>query len=304
MLGAAGFEYWDEIDSVKNSTRTVSRIAAPVKSAAQRFAYLVLVLGAVGVIVIGRVDKVHTEQARAQVVDAVAPILDALSRPVDTVNWAITEARRIYAVHEENETLRQERARLLQWQSAARKLEVENRLLRNLLNFKSGPRASFVTARVVADSGGAFAHSVILNAGERAGVRKGQAALTGNGLIGRVSGVGSRSSRILLITDLNSRIPVAIESTRTRAILAGTNADRPRLIHLPTGAIVTKGDRVVTSGHGGAFPEGLPIGIVSSTDDGVIQVQPYVHRDRLEHVRILDYGMGGIIHSGPDRSRR
>ncbi|MDD9877495.1 MAG: rod shape-determining protein MreC [Magnetovibrio sp.] len=289
---------------MKNSSRTVSRITAPVRSAAQRFAYLMLVLGGVGILVIGRVDTLMMERVRAQITDAVAPILSALSTPVDTVNWAINEARQIYDVHGENQRLRAERDRLLQWQAAARKLEVENRLLKGMLNFTSHPNASFVTARVVADSGGAFAHSVILDAGERAGVRKGEAAVTGDGLIGRVSGVGSRSSRLLLITDLNSRIPVVVESTRVRAILAGTNTDRPRMIHLPTGAAVTVGDRVVTSGHGGAFPEGLPVGVVSSADDGIIEVQPYVNRDRLEYVRILDYGLKGIIQSGPDRGTR
>jgi len=287
---------------VKNSTRTVSRIAAPVKSAAQRFAYLLLILGAIGVLVIGRVDVASMEQLRAHITDAVTPILDVVSRPVDAMNAAIAKGRKIYAVHDENLRLKAERDRLLHWQAAARKLEAENRTLRGLLNFSAGTEASFIAARVVADAGGAFAHSLILNAGERAGVRKGQAAVTGDGLIGRVSGVGSRSSRLLLITDLNSRIPVVVDTTRTRAVLAGTNADRPRLIHLPTGAVVAKGDRVVTSGHGGAFPQGLPVGVVSSVNDGIIEVQPYVNRERVEYVRVLDFGLHGIIQSGPDRS--
>ena len=289
---------------MKDSTRTVSRITAPVKSAAQRFAYMALILGAVGVLVIGRVDAVHMDQLRAQITDAVTPILNVLSQPVDALNQAAGKVRELYAVHEENQQLRIERDRLLQWQAAARKLEAENRTLRGLLNFTAGAQTNFIAARVVADSGGAFAHSLILNAGDLAGVRKGQAAVTGDGLIGRVSGVGRRSSRLLLITDLNSRIPVVIESTRTRAVLAGTNSGRPRLIHLPTGAIIAKGDRVVTSGHGGAFPSGLPIGVVSASTDGIFDVQPYVNRDRLEYVRILDYGLQGIIRSGPDRNRR
>ena len=73
------------------------------------------------------------------------------------------------------------------------------------------------------------------------------------------------------------------------------------MIHLPTGAAVAIGDRVVTSGHGGVFPSGLPIGIVTITTDGVIEVQPYVNRERIEYVRVLDYGLTGIIQSRPDR---
>ena len=286
---------------MKNSTRTVNRIAAPVKSVTQRFAYLLLILSAIGVLVIGRVDVATTEQVRTQVVDAVAPILDVIGRPVESFNVGVDRIHEIYTVFDANQKLRQERDRLLHWQALARKLEMENRALKGLLNFNAGPEPRFIAARVVADTGGAFAHSLILNAGERAGVRKGQAAVTGDGLIGRISGVGSRSSRLLLITDLNSRIPIVIESTRIRAVLAGTNAGRPRMIHLPTGAMVAIGDRVVTSGHGGVFPNGLPVGVVTSVTDGIIEIQPYVNRERIEYVRVLDYGLRGIVQSGPDR---
>lgn len=286
---------------MKNSTRTVNRIAAPVKSVTQRFAYLLLILSAIGVLVIGRVDVASMEQVRTQIVDAVAPILDVIGRPVESFNVGVDRIHEIYTVFDANQKLRQERDRLLHWQALARKLETENRALKGLLNFNAGPEPRFIAARVVADTGGAFAHSLILNAGERAGVRKGQAAVTGDGLIGRISGVGSRSSRLLLITDLNSRIPIVIESTRIRAVLAGTNAGRPRMIHLPTGAMVAIGDRVVTSGHGGVFPNGLPVGVVTSVTDGIIEIQPYVNRERIEYVRVLDYGLAGIVQSGPDR---
>ena len=286
---------------MKNSTRTVNRIAAPVKSVTQRFAYLLLILTAIGVLVIGRVDVASMEQVRTQIVDAVAPILDVIGRPVESFNVGVDRIHEIYTVFDANQKLRQERDRLLHWQALARKLETENRALKGLLNFNAGPEPRFIAARVVADTGGAFAHSLILNAGERAGVRKGQAAVTGDGLIGRISGVGSRSSRLLLITDLNSRIPIVIESTRIRAVLAGTNAGRPRMIHLPTGAMVAIGDRVVTSGHGGVFPNGLPVGVVTSVNDDIIEIQPYVNRERIEYVRVLDYGLRGIVQSGPDR---
>ncbi|MBB53788.1 MAG: rod shape-determining protein MreC [Magnetovibrio sp.] len=286
---------------MKNSTRTDNRIAAPVKSVTQRFTYLLLILSAIGVLVIGRVDVASMEQVRTQIVDAVAPILDVIGRPVESFNVGVDRIHEIYTVFDANQKLRQERDRLLHWQALARKLETENRALKGLLNFNAGPEPRFIAARVVADTGGAFAHSLILNAGERAGVRKGQAAVTGDGLIGRISGVGSRSSRLLLITDLNSRIPIVIESTRIRAVLAGTNAGRPRMIHLPTGAMVAIGDRVVTSGHGGVFPNGLPVGVVTSVTDGIIEIQPYVNRERIEYVRVLDYGLRGIVQSGPDR---
>jgi len=292
---------------LKETRRTVNRIAQPVKTVAQRFAFMALVLFAVGLIVLGRVDVGTVERARSQILDAVTPILAAMSQPVVTVNNWIAEGRQLLNVHSENARLREERERLTKWQAAARALEAENRILKGLLNFQPGPMVNFISGRVVADTGGAFVHSMVINAGAVVGVAKGQAVATGDGLLGRVASVGERAARVLLITDLNSRIPIVIEQSRVRAIMAGNNTSKPRLIHLPTGGTVSVGDRVVTSGHGGAFPPGLPIGVVSAVNDGTIEVTPFANRDRVEFVRILDFGLDGIIGDLPSavgRKRR
>jgi len=280
---------------VKERSRFTHRVSAPIRGLGQRFVFLALVVLAFGLMLIGKADVVVMERFRTQVTDAVAPILDVMSRPVATANEVIAEVRALSAVAEENTTLRRDKERLLHWQNVARKLEAENKALRHQLNYVPAPEASYVTGRVIADTGGAFAHSLLLNIGLQPGVAKGQAVVTGDGLIGRIAGVGDRSTRVLLITDLNSRIPVLIEATRTRAILAGNNTNRLRLIHLPPGATVSPGDRVVTSGHGGAFPVGLPVGVVEGVSDAGISVQPFVTRNRLEYVRVLDYGLKGII---------
>ena len=267
----------------------------PIKGLIQRFAYVGLVVAAFGLMLLGKADVLLVERIRTQVTDALAPILDVLSRPVATVSDVVDQVRELASLHEENAGLRGDKVRLLQWQTAARRLEAENKALRALLNFVPGPEASYVTARVIGDTGGAFAQALVLNAGMRAGVRKGQAVVTGDGLVGRVAGVGTRSTRVILITDMNSHIPVLVERTRTRAILAGDNSEVLRLIRLPPGAEVSPGDRVVTSGHGGAFPPGLPVGVVASVSDAGIGVQPFVKRSRLEYVRVVDFGLRGIL---------
>lgn len=280
---------------MKEHTRSSSRLVSPVRSLAHRFAYLGLVLAAFALMLLGKADAVLMERFRTQVIDAVAPILDILERPVATVTQLLDEARGLATIRDDNKQLREEKARLLQWQAAARRLETENKALRNLLGFVADGQVTFIGGRVIADTGGAFAHSLILNAGTRAGVAKGQAVVTGAGLVGRIAGVGRRSSRVLLITDINSRIPVVVEPTRVRAVMAGDNSDRPGLIHLPPGATVSPGDRVVTSGHGGAFPPGLPVGVVASVTDAGIDVRPFVRRSRVEYVRVVDFGLAGIL---------
>lgn len=289
---------------MKERPRFTHRVSAPVRSMAQRFAYLGLVLMAFALLLLGKADVTTIEKARSQITDAVAPILDVMSRPVATLNEVIQRGRELAVIREENARLREEKARLLHWQMVARKLEAENDALRSQLRYVPGPKASFSTARVIADSGGAFAHSMLLNIGAQPGISKGQSVVTGDGLVGRVESVGSRATRVLLITDLNSRIPVLIEPTRTRAILAGNNTNRPRLIHMPPGSTVSPGDRIVTSGHGGAFPNGVPVGLVDLVSDGAVTVQPFVRRDRLEYVRIVDYGLKGILTENEPSSRR
>ncbi len=280
---------------MKGPLRPVHRIAVPIKGLIQRFAYVGLVVAAFGLMLLGKADVLLVERIRTQVTDALAPILDVLSRPVATVSDVVDQVRELASLREENAGLREDKVRLLQWQTVARRLEAENKALRALLDFVPGPEASYVTARVIGDTGGAFAHASVLNAGFRAGVRKGQAVVTGDGLVGRVAGVGTRSTRVILITDLNSHIPVLVDRTRTRAILAGDNSEVLRLIRLPPGAEVSPGDRVVTSGHGGAFPPGLPVGVVASVGDAGIGVQPFVERSRLEYVRVVDFGLRGIL---------
>ncbi len=282
---------------MKNRQHLGHHITHPDKGLANRFGYLGLVLAAFALMLLGKADVVVMERVRASISDAVAPVLEVLSRPVATFDRIVDEMNAISSLREENARLRLENQHLIEWQAASRKLASENKQLKGLLNFAPGAEPGFISGRVIADSGGAFVHSLLITAGKRDGVSKGQAVITGDGLVGRVHGVGSRSGRVLLITDLNSRIPVVVEATRARAILAGDNSDRPRLIHMPPGASVSPGDRIVTSGHGGAFPPGIPVGVVGHAGDGGVTVKPYVQRDRLEYVRVVDYGLQGILDS-------
>ncbi len=284
--------------------RSISRIAAPVRTFAQRFAYIGLIVTAAALMLVGKMEPAAFERARAHVTDAVAPILDAVSRPLDVAHDMIGEGKTLLALREENARLRAGQDRLLQWQAIARKLETENKALRELLNFVPAPDTKHISARVIGDSGGAFARTMILNAGSRDGVRKGQAVITGAGLVGRVQEVGLRSSRLLLLSDLNSRVPVVIESSRVRGVVAGTNGETLRLVHLPPDVVAAPGDRIVTSGHGGALPAGLPVGVVSVVGESGIEVEPFVDPARLEVVQALDYGLDGIIEFKAGRTEK
>ena len=148
----------------------------------------------------------------------------------------------------------------------------------------------FVTARVIAEEGDAFSHSIIAYTGDKK-VRKGQVALSDKGVVGRVDKVGNVYAKIILITDINSKIPVVIERTRVRGILSGNNTAMPQLMFTRSTSDIQEGDVVVTSGVGGMFPSGLPIGFVNSIKNGVIDVETMADISRIEYVRIVDYGL-------------
>ena len=122
--------------------------------------------------------------------------------------------------------------------------------MKTALRWIPDPEASYVTARVVADAGGVYAKAVLLSVGPNHGLRKGQIALDERGLVGRITEVGSRTARVLLITDMNSRVPVTLEGSRAHAILAGTNGPWPRLRYWSEGTVPKEGERVVTSAEG------------------------------------------------------
>lgn len=262
-----------------------------LKSIAHWLVYAGLIMFAGGLILLGKADAVLVERLRMQVSDPLAPVLNALSRPADFAADGLDRVRGWVGVTEENERLRRERDDLLLWRAAAKHLEAENAGLRRLLNYVPDPEASYRSARIIANSSGVFAQSVMVNAGTLAGVAKGQIVLDGAGVVGRIVGVSGRAGRVLLLTDLNSRVPVFVGPERHRAVLAGDNSETPKLIHVVPGETIKVGDDVVTSGIAGGFPPGLPVGIVVTVDDRHITVALNTDRDRLEYVRIADFGI-------------
>lgn len=277
---------------------SVFKLAWPLKTIIQRFAFLALISLAIALLFLGKANIGVVEKMRTSATDFLAPILATISEPVDAFHKAVARVQKLTSLIEENERLREENARLLKWQAVGRTLEQENDNFRQLLNALSDPLVLPITARVVGDSGGPFVRTLLLNAGRREGVRVGQAVVAPLGLVGRIAEVGERSARVLLLTDLNSRIPVVMEKSRHKGILVGDNSSMPLLDFLPTNATVSPGDRIFTSGDGGMLPAGRPIGFVSSLSEKGIRVQAYADWTRLEYVSVLRYDLPGM--SSPD----
>ena len=271
------------------------RLSIPARQALSKLSLPVLVAAAFGLMLLGKADTILAERARMAQNDSLGPIYAVLSEPLRAIDRAVSDAGNLWNLRTDNAKLREENEYLRRWQSIALALDSENARLKASLNWIPDPTANYVTARVVADAGGVYARAALLEVGPNHSIKKSQIALDERGLIGRVTEVGSRTARVLLITDLNSRIPVIMETSRARAILVGTNGPRPRLLYWPEGVQPQEGERIVTSAEANAFPANLPIGTVQHTANGVPEVQPFAQLNRLEVVRIFDYGLGGVV---------
>ncbi len=260
---------------------------------AHRYSFIVFMALALALLLLGRIQPHAVEGARTHTIDTLAPVMDALARPMTVAGNLIKDAHDYVSLRAENEKLRAQNVQLKDWQNAAAVLQKENHDLRDLLRFKTEPGVAYISARVIADTGGAFARGLIVTAGKLDGVREGMAAMTGDGLIGRVVEAGDWSSRVVLITDLNSRIPVTVAGTGERAILAGDNTTAPKLQFLPQDAILTPGASVVTSGHGGVFPPNLPVGAVVDNNHGNYSIVPAADLGRVNYVRLVDFNLQG-----------
>ena len=190
---------------------------------------------------------------------------------------------------QENHQLKQEVAELRQWRDVAVALEDTNRRYRAILGLKTDPPIPMVSGRVVLDSRGPFANTRLANIGSEAGVKVGNPVMSDRGLVGRVVGVASGASRVLLLTDVASRTPVLIARTDARAILLGDGGSNPRLAYLRGQDPVKEGDRILTSGDGGVFPRGLPVGTAAKGLDGQWRVRLDADSTAIDYIRVLEF---------------
>lgn len=268
----------------------LSRIRLMVK----KFAIALLFFIAFIMMLFNKTDSVFVDKTSSVATSIFSPIVEVLAIPAKVVSGTLNYFYDFKNIREENKKLHEENRNLVIKSSHAASLEIENKLLGKLLNYIPPPQATFITAKVVAEEGNAFSHVLIVYTNGNEHVRKGQAVVSDNGVIGRVEKVGKTYSKILLVTDINSKIPVMVEKSRVRGILSGDNTATPKLIFTPLEADLSVGDKLVTSGVAGIFPSGLPVGKIISTQKNNIKVKTLSDLDRIEYVRIVDYHLADV----------
>lgn len=246
-----------------------------------------LVILMLGLFFLWRIDSPRVERFRSALVDRFVPSFQWAMAPVTWGVGVIDDFQSYSRLYAQNQQLREELRQMKAWKEAALQLQQKNARLLDLNHVRLDPMLTHITGVVLADSGSPFRQSVLLNVGERDGIRDGWATMDGIGLVGRISGVGQKTSRVILLTDSNSRVPVTVQPSGQRAILSGDNSAIPPLDFLENSDEVRPGDQVVSSGDGGVFPAGLLVGSVVLGTDKRLRVDLAADYQRLEFLRVL-----------------
>ncbi len=269
---------------------------------AKKFALVILFLAALILMLLNKNHSLILDQTSGAVTKIAAPVVGVLVVPAKLLGRGYDYFSELSRIKSDNQSLRAENKKLRLLQDKYRALEIENKLLSDLLNYVPLPSAGFMSARVVAEENNAFSHSMVAYVND-GNAEKGDAVLSAGGIVGRVDKVIDGYAKIILITDINSKIPVMIENSRVRGVLSGDNTMEPKLIFVPLDAKVNIGDKIVTSGVSGVFPAGLPVGQVSAVSKREIKVKPLTALEQLEYVKIVKYGLGGLINSQEEKRR-
>lgn len=270
-------------------TTNLATLALSLRWLASRYALGLLFVVAALCVTISQTKPEAISAVRARLTQGLIPLWQTLATPGNLVSSASNKLQDWRHTYDENIALRAENAALRQWQQEAQRLTAENARLAQLQNFVPPTGINYVTAKVVTDIGGSYQRSLLVLAGAVDSIATGAIAMGPNGVIGRVVEVGPKAARVLLLTDVNARIPVRLEQTGATAIVAGDGSAAPHLIYVPRDVTPVIGERVVTSGHGGIFPSGLPVGTVASIDGDDITVAPTDTAEALDIVRLVTF---------------
>lgn len=249
---------------------------------------VVAIVGALALLVTDSGGDASPYQGARDGVDATTgPVGGVLAAPVRWLGGVRDGIGGYFFAVSENRRLKQELAEMRGWRDDAIALKTINARYETLLGLQPEPAVALATARSVAESRGPFKNARILDAGTGKGVRIGNPVINEYGLIGRISGVTGRYSRMVLLTDVASRTPVMIDRTDGRAILTGDGSESPRLEYVRGQGTVQAGDRILSSGDGGEIPRGVPIGVAAKGADGAWRVKLFSDRGPVDFVRVM-----------------
>lgn len=273
-------------------TREYAFSSAATRPRKERVLVVLLLVTSVTLLILAQSGNPAVAGVRARMLAVLKPALSVVLRPVDAARGLVGDTRALLTAFEENRKLKAENDTLRHWQSVAMALKAENETLRQLATYQPVQKVSYVTARILSTSLGDFSQSLLLDMGAHDGIRNLQPVVDTHGLIGRVTELNPRSSRVLLLSDVTSRVPVVTAGSRARALLVGTGSDMLRLSYVAGDAKIKLGEQVTTTEEGGLIPGGIAVGTIFRRDESGYLVKPLRPLTRAEYVRVVQYTGG------------
>ena len=270
----------------------------------QRSLYFGLIIITFLIMFIGKADLAIIKKINIIISDLSSPIISSFSNQTKIIGNSFNYLSNTASLKEENKNLYLENMKLKKYEILSNMYESENLLLKNQLNLVPQKIPNFITARAISAPGNVFAHSLLINSGRSAGIEKGNAVLFNGMFIGQIVSVGNNSSRVLLISDVNSMIPVVVSNNRIPSILTGENLILPSLKFLPNNVKLNHGSIVQTSGHGGLLPAGLPIGTVVKHSSEKNYVKPLIDLNLIDYLQVLLWRADGVNNNDYNRNFR
>ncbi len=247
----------------------------------------ILILMCLTLVFLGKLDLIAVRNIKAFLSDFLAPVTYVLNKPVKEIAGVFEDVKSAGSLREENIRLKSEIRKLKVINSKTSSQELELLELRELLKVLPKQKSQIVTGRAITAPGGIFANTVLINAGKDYGIKIGQPAISSLGLVGYVQNVSLKTSRILLIIDINSMIPIYLTSSNWPAVVQGQSGNLLKIKFLSSKAKPIEGEVVQTSGHGGRLPAGINVGKIVKSFSGKFYVKPTVDFQRLTYVSVV-----------------
>lgn len=273
-------------------TRSMTQ-ATTARPMAARVAMVIAFLVCASLVVIGRSDNPRLAPVREGIMQVSGPVLSVFAQPAQAWRDMRGWWGDVSHMRADNVRLRAENDALKHWQSVAMALEAENKELRGVIGYQPVDETAYVGARIIAYNESALGHSLLIDSGFEDGVRAHQAVIGSDGLIGRTTQVTAHNARVLLLSDMNARVPVVGAVSREKAMLAGTGEALPALRFVDSNSQLKVGELLVTSEDGGVLPAGIAVGKVFSRSDknGVVdmRVRTMANVKKATYVRVVSH---------------
>ena len=258
----------------------------------QRFSLIGLIFFSVGLLILSKINLPFTNYLKITLNEIVYRTSFIVSVPEKKILDLSNKIQDHYNVYNDYVLVKEKIKTLESKKYETQFLEVENKRLKKTINeyiFKSDE----LVAKVLIDKNSPFLKSVIVNKGSKDKVKLGMAVLDGSYLVGKIVEVNYSTSRALLVSDLNSKIPVGIEPGNIQSILSGTGKQNGKIEYLETDILIKDKSIVYTSGSGGLFKSGIPVGIYHIETEEVYEVVHFFSKlSQLTFVKLVSFEEG------------